>query len=262
MRLVVECEVRREAPIPINHQHLLAGVAYRFLACSDGDYARFLHDEGYAVDGGPKRFKLFCFSGLRARRRRVAGNTLWVGPGTVQWIVGSAVGPFLQNFATGLLAAGELSLGTQTLPITQAQARPTPEFGSGSAAFTCLTPIVAGVAMEGGGTRYLRPCEGQAFSAAVRGNLLRKYHALHGHAPDEAEAHFELTYDPDYLAAPRHREGTKLIRYKEINIVGAQAPFTASGSPALLKLMYDCGAGEKNAGGFGMVEVQEKGRRD
>lgn len=261
MRLRIECDLRRETPFAINHQDQLTGLIYRMLACSDGEYSRFLHDEGYLLEGGAKRFKLFCFSGLRCQRRRVGGGTLWLGPGPVQWLIGSPVEPFLRHFATGLLAAGELEVGAQRLNVTQAQSLPTPEFAAGRALFTCLTPIVAALPLENGGTRYLRPAEGTAFSGAVRNNLLHKYQALHGHAPTQEESCFEMTFDPDYLADPKHREGTKLITYKAIQIVGAQAPFTVIASPALLQLLYNCGAGEKNAGGFGMVEYQGEPKR-
>lgn len=257
MRLVVTCDLRRAVAVPINHQELLTGVVYRFLASGDGDYARFLHDEGYVLDGGQKRFKMFCFSGLRApaQRRRQAGETLWLGPGLVDWYIGSPVDLFLRNFATGLLAQGVLQVGTQTLPIAQVQAMPMPDFSSGEMRFTCWSPMVASVGQEGGGTRYLRPCEGAEFSTAVANNLRSKLRVLRGSDLPAEEGRFELEFAQDYLADPRHRGGTKLIRYKEINIVGAQAPFRAKGSPAMLQAMYDCGAGEKNATGFGMVAV-------
>src|ERR1051326_7162693 len=116
MRLVVECELQRETAFPVNHQHLLTGLVYGLLACSDGEFARFLHDEGYAADTGPKRFKLFCFSGLRAGRRRVAGQTLWLGPGKAEWLLSSPQERFLTHFATGLLTSGEMQVGAVTLP--------------------------------------------------------------------------------------------------------------------------------------------------
>lgn len=262
MRLVVTCQVERAVGIPTNHQHLLTGIAYRFLACSDEEYARFLHDEGYAPDSGPKRFKLFCFSGLRAKRRRIAGETLWLGPGEVEWHIGSPKDEFLRNFATGLLAQGELAVGTQRLPIVRAQALPTPDFSSGTAHFSCLTPIVASVPTEGGGKTYLRPSEGAAFSEAARGNLLRKYRALHGEAPKTGEDNFTLTFDAEYLARNPHA-GTKKITFKATEIIGALAPFTVvTSAPELIALGHAAGFGELNAGGFGMVETREPGRRE
>ncbi len=259
MRLLITGDLPRAVAIPLHQQHhALSSLVYTLLRAADPEYARFLHDEGYGGGGDARRYKLFCFSGLRCSRRRIAGETLWLGPGRVTWQVASPLPAFLQAFATGLLACGQLEIGSLHLPIAQTQCLADPDFASGFAAFTCLTPIVAALPLPDGGTRYLRPCEGEAFRQAVGRNLLHKYHALHGQPfPDAEKVPFDFAFNADYMADPRHRQGTKLTMYKGIQIVGAQAPFTVSAAPALLQLMYDCGAGEKNAGGFGMVQVQE-----
>ena len=256
MRLWVQCQLERQIACPVNHQHFLTGLVYRLLECSDADYARFLHEEGYGLEADGRRFKLFTFSGLRAQRRRITGETLWLGPGLVSWFIGSPVEDFLTNLATGLLASGHLSVGPVELPISQIATQASPDFAAGVAQFTCLSPIVAAVPAEVNGkpgTRYLRPAEdGAAFSEAVRKNLIRKYRTLHeGQSP--ADERFEMTFSAEYLAA--HRGGTKNIAFKGIQIIGAQAPFRAEGSAELLQTMWECGAGEKNSSGFGMVEA-------
>jgi CRISPR-associated endoribonuclease Cas6 len=255
MRLRITCDVRRETAFPVNHQHHLMALSYGLVAVGDEEYARFLHNEGYAAGGEGKRVKLFCFSGLRCARRRSEGETLWLGPGAVTWLVSSPVEAFLRNFATGLLSAGLMRVGAQELPIAEVQTLPPPDLSRGAARFTCLTPIVASLPRpesEGGGPTYLRPRDGRAFSAAVRNNLLYKYRTLYGVPPQDDR--FELTFDADYLARNPHG-GTKKITIKGIEVIGAQAPFAADGSPELLALMVDCGAGEKNSAGFGMVDL-------
>jgi CRISPR-associated endoribonuclease Cas6 len=67
-----------------------------------------------------------------------------------------------------------------------------------------------------------------------------------------ADDRLTLTFNTDYLA--KHK-GTKLVTYKEIQIVGAFAPFTLTGTTELVRVGYECGLGEKNAAGFGMIEV-------
>ena len=123
--------------------------------------------------------------------------------------------------------------------------------------------MVAAVPVEINGkpeTRYLRPAEeGPAFSEAVRKNLVRKYQTLHEGHPLANAQDFELTFSAGYLAA--HRGGTKNIEFKGIQIIGAQAPFLASGSVELLQTMWECGAGEKNSSGFGMVEVDGRAQK-
>ena len=64
MRLRIVLDNPRPTTIPVNYQDNLTGLIYRLLGSSDADYSRFLHDDGYAVDDGPKRFKLFTFCWL------------------------------------------------------------------------------------------------------------------------------------------------------------------------------------------------------
>ncbi len=258
MRMKITMITDREQAIPINYQHYLTAAAYNLLSEGDTDYASFLHNEGYTLEGSSKTFKLFCFSGLRAKVRRNVGPTLYIGPGTVEWYVGSPVELFLRNFATGLLAQGHLNVGGQLLAIRDVQSLLSPRFDSDEMHFTCLSPIVVGQSNTQSHVQYLRPSDGEVFSEAVRKNLLNKHRILYGSEPENTD--FLLTFDADYLADPSHRGGTKLVRYKDIDVVGAQAPFAVKGSPDLMQVMYDCGAGEKNAGGFGMVEIVNRYR--
>ena len=250
MRLRIQLDNPHGATLPLNYQHHLTAAIYGLLATSDAEYAHFLHGAGYGPEGSTKRFKLFVFSWLRGRHR-VEGDALRFAPGPVAWQIASPVPDFLTHCATGLLAEAVLNVGSTSFPITQIETLPPPSF-AGTARFTCLSPIVAALPLPDGGTRYLTPSDGTAFSAAIRANLLRKHETLHGELP--ADDRFQLTFDPAYLE--RSHGGTKLITYKDIQIRAAFAPFCASGSAELLRVGYECGFGEKNAAGFGMAEVK------
>jgi len=254
MRIRIIANLDKCISLPINHQYALTGVVYNFLKSADIDYASFLHQEGYSAstEDDSRRFKLFCFSTLRSRRRKIEGTSLRLGPGEVEWLVTSPVEKFLQEFASGLLSEGELRIGSATLPLSNVETLPHHIFGN-KAAFTCLTPIVCSVSdNEHAHARYLIPQDAE-FSEAVRHNLIRKFIALHGHPPQEEN--LKLQWDTEYLQ--RHR-GTKLVEYKGTFIKGAFAPFCVEGSAELIELLYEAGAGEKNSAGFGMVEVKEK----
>lgn len=261
MRLRVGIMLDREVSMPINHQHLLQGVVYRFLERADSGYAQFLHSEGYAAsldDHEHRRFKLFVFSPLRARRRRADGILLRMGPGPVEWLISSPIDKFLTEFATGLLSEGFLAAGRLELPITQVETLPAPDLEK-TDRFTCLSPIVASVSgesppMRAGGMptpEYLRP-DDPRLSERVRCNLIAKHLAIYGKTPFDDR--LILEFDAEYLARCK---GTRLIDFKGIRIAGAFAPFRMSGSPELMRVGYECGLGEKNSGGFGMVEVRD-----
>ena len=291
MRLRVNLQLERQTALPINHQHYLTGVVYRFLEQADADYAGFLHEQGYEeqsedepgearVEGDApgetrrphrRRFKLFVFAPLRSTQRRILDDTLYLGPGAAHWLVSSPVEPFLMNFASGLLAHHGLPVGRATVPIAGVETLPGPDFGE-SAHFICLSPVVVAVTAppdapdarfyrEGAGgspgrkppATYLRP-DNPRFSEGVRRNLLGKYSALYGRRP--ADDRLTLTFDRDYLSS---HKGTKVITYKDdIRILGAFCPFTLTGSPELITFAYECGLGEKNSIGFGMIEHAKK----
>jgi CRISPR-associated endoribonuclease Cas6 len=256
MRLRIQLYLDREAILPIDHQYELMSLVYRLLEVSDTDYARFLHEEGYGREGtNTKRMKLFVFSKLRVpkNRRRVEGSNLRLYPGRIEWLLSSPREDFLRHSATGLLSAGSrLLVGQVGLTITGVEALPTPEF-SETVRFRCLTSIVASQTLSDGRTYYLRPKDEAAFSEAVRRNLLHKYLLLSGGAAPE-EDRLRLTFDADYLSNPKHR-GTQKVCIKGIEVVGAFAPFTLTGSIELMRVAWECGLGEKNSAGFGMVEV-------
>lgn len=169
---------------------------------------------------------------------------------------------------TGLLADGVLRVGNDHLPIAAVSAHPAPDFappnGGGPsvpvpAAFTCLTPVVAAVpATDGRSTpRYLRPTDGDAFSEAVRKKLLAKYRVLHGHDPSDTR--LRLTFSPGYLARDRH-QGTKKITFGKIDMIGALVPLTIEAAPELLTLAWECGIGQGNSMGFGMLDARPLAR--
>lgn len=72
MRIKINCDVGHGVTLPINYNHILTGIIYRFLNQSDPEYAHFLHEKGYELES--RHFKLFTFSQLMANRRDIRGN--------------------------------------------------------------------------------------------------------------------------------------------------------------------------------------------
>jgi len=254
MRIRIRMDLRGRVSLPINHQYALSGVVYNFLKNANTDYASFLHRDGYAASSNcdSRRFKLFCFSTLRSRYRMVSGASLCLGPGEVEWLVTSPVEQFLREFSLGLLRQTHIEVTGKCLPVSAVETLQSPPLIS-PICFSCLTPIVCSRPHQHGEpARYLTPAD-DCFGNAVRCNLIRKFIALHGRPP--ADDQLTLQWDTNYLQRGR---GTKLIEYKSTFIRGAFAPFRLTGSEELIQLLYDTGAGEKNSGGFGMVEVSGK----
>ena len=184
----------------------------------------------------------------------MAGATLHITPGAVEWIVASPKEDFLRGEIDALLQSkGALNLNGQTLIVTGIEAIPAPDFTK-PLRCTCLTPIIAGVPSPDGRATplYLRPTDGAAFGSAVRTNLLGKHCALYGSNPTDER--LQLQFDADYLMRNSHA-GTKKATINQIDIVGALAPFTLSGSAELMQTAWQTGLGQRSAAGFGMWDV-------
>lgn len=250
MRIQILTDVGDGITLPINYNYQLAGVIYRFLAESDPEYASFLHNEGYAV--AEKRFKLFTFSQLMAERRRITGAQIHFGS-TLTWYVSSPVEPFLSHFADTLLTEGRLSIDQHELRVRDVTVPRIPRFRP-EMYFRCLSPITMSTKRERNGQRVMHYClpGDPALSELIRQNLIRKHEAIHGRPPHDDTLTF--AFDKNYIDRRQGRV-TRLVDYKGIKVRGVLCPFRVSGSIPLIQTGYECGFGDKNSAGFGMVEV-------
>ena len=250
MRIQIVADTDKGITLPINYNHLLVGVIYRFLKESNPEYADFLHAEGYQTD--QKRFKLFTFSQLMAERRRIIGKQIHFRS-TLTWFVSSPIEQFLSHFADTLLTQGRLSIGQHELNIMDVTIPRAPSFRT-DMEFRCLSPIVMSASREQDGQRRTHYClpDDPELSTLICQNLIRKYEAIHGNAPQNDSLTFR--FDENYLLRLKG-PATRLVDFKGIKIRGILCPFHVSGSPALIQVGYECGFGDKNSAGFGMAEV-------
>ncbi len=250
MRIKIICDVGRGIYLPINYNHFLTSAIYQFLELSDPEYADFLHEDGYTI--GTKRFKLFTFSQLMARRRQIVDDQICLRS-RVTWYVSSPQEAFLGNFAASLMAEGALRIGNQYLSVMDVEIPRTPHFRQ-EMKFRCLSPITMSTKREREGRLVMHYClpDEPEFSELVRQNLIRKYEAIYGRSPSDDS--FSMEFDQEYILRRKGRV-TRLVKYKGVDIRGVMCPFYARGSPALMFVGYECGFGDKNGAGFGMVEI-------
>lgn len=250
MRVQILADVGNGITLPINYNYILVGTIYRFLAESNPEYADFLHDEGYHA--AEKRFKLFTFSQLMAEQRRIVGEQIHFSS-TLTWFVSSPVERFLSHFADTLLTEGRLSFGGHQLKIMDVTIPRVPRFQP-DMRFRCLSPIVMSTVRERDGKQGMHYClpDDPELSDLIRQNLLRKHKAIHGRTPQDDALTFR--FDERYISRKQGRV-TRLVDFKGIKIRGILCPFRVSGSRALIEVGYECGFGDKNSAGFGMVGV-------
>ena len=250
MRIKITCAIGKGIDLPINYNYFLTGIIYRFLKESDPKYAHFLHKAGYELEN--RRFKLFTFSQLMAKRREIRGDQIHFRS-PLTWYVSSSQEPFLQNFAAALMGTGILQIERHSLRVQDVEVLRQPRFEQ-KMAFRCLSPITMSTKRERDGklgAHYCLPDDPQ-FSELVRQNLIRKYEAVHQRPPTEKS--FAMTFDQAYIDK---REGrvTRLVDFKGTKIRSIISPFHIIGAPELIRVGYECGFGDKNSMGFGMVEA-------
>jgi CRISPR-associated endoribonuclease Cas6 len=250
MRVELTLQATKPATVlPLNYNHAVASLIYDTLGQASTAFASRLHDEGFTSDG--RSFKLFTFSRLGVRRSQVKENQLLLADPVVTLQISSPVAEFIEHFVTGLFQRESFHIAQAHFTLQQAETLPTPAFTE-RMSFRALSPITESVRDEQGGTRFLAPED--EWSEIIKRNLLRKYQALHGHAP--SDSHLRWTWDQAYLdaASRRGRRASALIDIRGIKVRGWLAPFTVEGSTELIEIGYEAGFGSRNSMGFGMAE--------
>lgn len=258
--------VGRDRKIPINYQYEMMSAIYSILSTADGDYAKMLHDEGYASD--VKRFKLFCFSnligpngGIVPLKEKVGDEEqirLNVKGDVVLWYIAFALPEGMQKFVQGLFVDQQIrisdAVGGVTFRITEVQFVPDPDVTDGPIACETLSPISVSKRVEGMSTvTYLQPTD-EDYEKALLTGLLERYKALNG-KEFEGERYCKLTVVGN---APQ----SKLITIKagteqKTRVRGFKYYFNIELPHELFEIAYNSGLGERCGMGFGMIKVRE-----
>jgi CRISPR-associated endoribonuclease Cas6 len=250
MRVKLILRVSKPATLlPLNYNHAVASLIYNTLGHASTDFAARLHDEGFSA--GRRSFKLFTFSRLATGHSRVQGDHLLLEAATITMQIGSPLHEFVEHFVTGLFQSESFNIAGARFTLQQAETLPAPVF-TNRMSFRALSPITESMRDEHSGVRFLSPEDD--WSEVMQRNLLRKYQALHGHAPSDDRLRW--IWDQAYLAeaARRGRRASVLTDIRGIKVRGWLAPFTVEGSTELIELGYEVGYGSRNSMGFGMAE--------
>jgi len=272
MRIKIELSNNEpELTLPVDDNDLIVGLIYNILRNSSPRYAFFLHNEGYAIlnkDGNTKNFKLFTYSPFCFKGR----NSLPVsGDGTIvtkeqqlHLFISSSKDVFMEHFTDGCKITPQLliynsSNKQQTLEIKKVK-KLEPLVISNDMRFVMLSPIICSRNNSDGKPDYLFPWD-MEFEEVLYMNLCDKYQAIHGKPFGLSSDKFRLELDHDYIERKKSSV-QKLVTLKkgqkdETKIKGTFAPFRLKAPRELMEIGYECGFGEKNAMGFGMVKVDE-----
>lgn len=249
--------------VPLNYNYPLSSAIYKLLAKASPEYADWLHEKGYRSPDN-RLMKLFTFSRLNIPHARVRENALVAQDDRLWYLqIGSPIEEeFVQNFVLGLFEDQRIQIGgpgaVGHFLIESVEALAPPAFAPKMSGKT-ISPVVATTMREHKGKLmpyYYRPTDPE-IGEAIRKNLLAKYEIVH--AKPCADPTFEILFDMDYY---RRKNGkvSKLLHIKEgeaeeTKIKTFEMPFTVAGNPDLIRVAWECGLGDKNSLGLGMVAV-------
>jgi len=245
MRIKIQFGFKINSILPFERKYVLSSWIYGCIRKANEEYSSKLHFD--------KDIKQFVFSDLYILRPYsiMKGNGIKALNPKSTILVSSPHHDFISNFVNGLLECTDqenLSLGSTQLHVESVEVLKAPEFDD-ECDFKSLTPVVAS-ANENGKIRYLKLHE-EKFYENLKNNLKKKYMLLYA-----KEYKKEIEIEPLYEKIKG--KVSYLSNIKGGKILGFKIPFKISANSKMLKVAYECGLGEKNSQGFGMLDVYKK----
>lgn len=223
--------------IPFNYNHILSAIIYRKIA--DLDLAAKLHFS--------KDFKFFTFSQLYFSKWKRTPKGIISHDGKLHFYISSPNEQLIKSLVEGHLENTEVEFKGEKLLVEQIELLKKPEFKS-KMKFKTMSPISASIKREIDGKLKiwdLGPGD-ERFYESVQKNLVNKYTSFYG----EYDGDTWIRLKPDMKTAKRRR-----IEIKGDFHRGYMMKFEMEADPRLMDFAYDCGLGERNSMGFGMVDL-------
>lgn len=199
----------------------------------------------------PKTIKLFTFSKLMAKKRKIEGEEIKI-EGNASFFFSSPKKEIIVALIGGLLEKPQVKIKNAEFNVSSIEVLKEKEIGS-KETFVTLSPISITTVKGNNGYRKmvdLYPSE-LKFYENLKKNLIKKYMMLYEKEPSNSELDIEV------IKAKPKRIKIKNTFHRCIEMV-----FKARGSKELLNIGYQAGFGERNSMGFGMVKVANgKARR-
>lgn len=263
MRVKITFSISTPKTISLNYNILLTGIIYNFLNKSDKNFSDFLHNRGYFHNN--KIFKLFVFSDLKFYSLGLINDKIKINVGNIYWYISSPIDYFVKHLVQGLFIQGnEMILDNQKFVIDKVEVLANPVF-SFKEKFRMLSPLTLSTKkeIEGKLKQYYYRYDDD-ISEAILKNLKHKYFIVKGKESNCEK--LKLTFDKNYIENQLrlNKKISKLKhfqcwndnkkRYEDIQVKAILSPFEIETDPELIEIGYECGFGEKNSTGFGMVE--------
>jgi CRISPR-associated endoribonuclease Cas6 len=240
MRLKIHLKSDNSLFIPFNYNHIVTSMIYKKIA--DLELAKDLHSSN--------SFKFFTFSQLNIPQRKRTKEGLISKNGVMNFQISSPNDYLIKNLVQGYLNDLEVNFKGQQLFVEKVELLKTPEIKDKINVKT-LSPIIARTKKEIDGKLKvwdLNPGD-QLFFTNLKKNLIKKYEIFNN--AEVKEDSVNISSEMSYVKRKR-------IAIKKGEIENYHRAFmmdlTIEGDSNILKFGYDCGIGEKNSMGFGMIK--------
>lgn len=265
MRLKLSLSAINSITISSNYYYPLSCAIYKLLRFGSLEFSHYLHDIGFKTAG--KTYKLFSFALKFNHSAYNKGVVELLSPRADLYITSPLIDDFIKNFVVGTFEEQKIEIVDSNIKtqfiIKQMELLPQPTFTE-KCKFSLMTPIVLSTASDvvNGKLRqyYLRYYDSiDETNRILTQNLINKYNMIYNEQIQSSN--LKLEWDKNYIdrRLAKHQYVVKKITIKAddnipIDIIGNQIPFEITGNTELIKVGYECGFGEKNSMGFGMVD--------
>jgi CRISPR-associated endoribonuclease Cas6 len=242
--------------LPMDYQYYIGAWIYKVIGSANHEFASFLHSEGYR--DGNKQFKLFNYSPLDFGRPK-----LWKERSLFELLtdkvflnVSFSLNEAAENFIIGLFNNQEVYMGNQfngiDFLVTQVE-RLADRAIQNTMIYRAASPVVVSYLAETEKyARYLAP-DDDHYSELLRQHLAQKYSTIPSAKPIRGDYEFGFKL----LNTPKSKLATiKPDTPQQSKVRGYVYDFEMTAPPEIHNLILNAGLGEKNATGFGWVEIK------
>ena len=240
MRLKISLKSEKSLLIPFNYNHIISSIIYNKIA--DLNLANDLHSS--------KSFKFFTFSQLNIPRRKIVKEGIISKDGAVNFQISSPNEYLIKSLVEGHLDDLTVNFKGEKLFVEKIELLGEVEIKNHMNVKT-ISPIIVRTKKEIDGKLKnwdLAPSE-ERFYNSLENNLVKKYNQFYD---------YELSNDEIAISSAMAFVKRKRITIEKDNIKTFHKSFMMDleleGDLNLIKFAFDCGLGEKNSLGFGMVD--------
>ncbi len=243
IELSFQTENHVDARIPYNYNHQLSSALYSKIV--DKEYQHNLHNS--------QDFKFFNFSQIFIQKLQRTDNYLIAKKGNIKLYICSPNDYFLTNMINGFLNEPYLRLNNQYFEVSHIQEIQIENMTTDENIKT-ISPVITRTKREVDGKLKIWDLSpGDHFFKNLENNLIKKYEQFHKKQIDK-----EISFSSEMRSVKQKRIEIK----KDNNILyqrGYMMDLNMNGDLDLIKFAYDCGIGEGNSMGFGMITRNNKG---